>query len=740
MNTDNSVEAARPAGALEALCAAAGFGVLTLRGGQVLLANTAAVALFGPHLASAGSSLAQLSAPEASGGHGTLEERIERAAATGSRLFWTFQRADGGPFLAELRAVRSADGTLTLMLRDYSGLIASSPAAQIVDASPLPVAVVSIPDHVIVCANERTAQMLGVTAVSLPGRHAAVFFASNDDARAAAAMLERDRQLDGAEFLFSRAGGEQFWVEITARPLAFEGQTAVLCSFRDSTERRRAEAADALVKTVMDAIPATIHVKDRSFRYRMMNQYCLDTWKLGWDDVIGKTQQEVFFDGNWASSLAQDQRILDTKAPTGFYEASYHDHRGKVSLWANKIPLLDGAGEVSHILTVGMDITKLKEAEAEIARQQDVLHQTEKLTALGSLLAGVAHELNNPLSVVLSQAVLMKETATDSRTAARAEKIYAASERCARIIKSFLAIARQRPPVRTSVRPDEVFRSAVELTAYGFRSNGIPVALELADDLPPVWGDVDQLGQVLMNLIVNAHHALLQIEGRPRWLRIRATPHGEDEVEITVADNGPGIPEAIRSRIFDPFFTTKATGAGTGIGLSLCMGIIKSHGGSIQLEDTPGGGAAFVIRLPRAPVEVLAAAPDAPGPDVAGKKTILIVDDEREIALTLAEIVAPLAGQVDIAENGAIALRRLDQRRYDLIISDLRMPELDGPGLFRTLQARPDRFAGQILFVTGDTLAHNLEGFLKETGIPYLEKPFHPSELKRRVIELIGAG
>lgn len=375
---------------------------------------------------------------------------------------------------------------------------------------------------------------------------------------------------------------------------------------------------------------------------------------------------------------------------------------------------------------------------SEYRRLQQALHQSEKLSAMGSLLAGVAHELNNPLSIVLAQAVLLQEIGVDEATRVRADRILAAAERCSRIVRSFLAIARERPPEHRAVSVDELVRSAIDITAYGLRSSGIDVEVEIPPGLPPVRGDADQLGQVFMNLIVNAQQALQQVDGLRR-LTFRAERAGEGRVRVLVHDNGPGVPPAIRTRIFDPFFTSKPTGMGTGIGLSVCLGIVAAHGGSLELLDGEPG-ATFALTLPEAPAELPAATP----PPVALEakpdgRSILIVDDEVEIAAMLEEILRPLATRVDVASSGLAALDRIGERSYDLIVSDVRMPELDGPALFRRLKEAGGGLERRMLFVTGDTLHQGLELFLRSTGAPVLEKPFQPSEVRRRVAQLLQA-
>jgi two-component system NtrC family sensor kinase len=392
-------------------------------------------------------------------------------------------------------------------------------------------------------------------------------------------------------------------------------------------------------------------------------------------------------------------------------------------------PTRDEAGRLDILICEGYDKTALIAAEQK-------LHQSEKMAALGSLLAGIAHELNNPLAIVVTQAVLLRETGSDPATIRRAEKIEVAADRCAKIVKSFLAIARQRPVSLAPVDLAEIVRSALDLTAYGLRSSGVAVSVDLPPSLPRVIGDADQLGQLALNLVVNALHALQNTEGS-RELRISGWAMPEC-VRLTFADNGPGVPDTIKSRIYDPFFTTKPVGAGTGIGLSLCQSIVGQHEGSLTLKDTPGGGASFILTLPRA-TETAVTSRDVedefPGPSLA---SILIVDDEPEIVNSLREVVAPLSGQVDTAATGTEALRLIRSCRYDVIVSDLRMPDLDGPGLHAALAERGDGHQNRIVFMTGDVLDRRISRFLDETGLPVLEKPFAPSEARRVVAKALA--
>ena len=406
---------------------------------------------------------------------------------------------------------------------------------------------------------------------------------------------------------------------------------------------------------------------------------------------------------------------------------------------------------VEAMVTGITDLSVLKRAEAEIERQRELLHQNEKMTALGSLLAGVAHELNNPLSVVVAQSAMLRDSAGDDVTRERAAKVQAAAERCARIVRTFLAMARSKPQERGPVRLGELIEAVLDIVAYGLRSGDVEVTLALDPALPPVWGDGDQLGQVLMNLIVNAQQALQGVPP-PRHLRIATRREANDDaVAIEIADNGPGIEPETARRIFEPFFTTKPVGAGTGLGLSVCHGIVTAHGGEIAVLSRPREGATFIVRLPLSgaaaaderPAATEAAASAGPPPAAGGGDragTILVIDDEPEIGELLAEFLERDGHRVELACSGREALGRLAGRDVDLIVSDLRMPDMDGPALFRELANTRPELLPRIVFLTGDTLAADIQWFLAETGVPVIEKPFDPREVSQRVRRWFGGG
>jgi CheY-like chemotaxis protein len=294
-------------------------------------------------------------------------------------------------------------------------------------------------------------------------------------------------------------------------------------------------------------------------------------------------------------------------------------------------------------------------------------------------------------------------------------------------------MARQRGPEKRPVDLNQIVRAALELVGYGIRSAGIKVTADLAADLPMFSADPDQLGQVVTNLILNAQHAVKDIP-QPRRLSVRTCySPANAQLQLVISDNGPGIAPDLRSRVFEPFFTTKPVGSGTGIGLSICHAFVTAHGGSIEIDETPGGGATFKIRLPVAVAEA-ADPPTATDsvPEIARRRA-LVIDDERDLAELLAEMLEREGFAVEVAFDGKHALAELGRHSYDLVLSDVRMPDLDGPALLHQLESEWPALSKRVIFITGDTVGLGTGSALDKLGRPVIEKPISPEEMRRAI-------
>jgi two-component system NtrC family sensor kinase len=367
---------------------------------------------------------------------------------------------------------------------------------------------------------------------------------------------------------------------------------------------------------------------------------------------------------------------------------------------------------------------------------QNQLIQREKLSAVGEFVAGVAHELNNPLTSLIGFAELAQASGVDEKQATNLSFIVKSAQRCHKIVQSLLGFARQHAPERKVVKLSEAIDGVIELLAYEMRTSNIDVATAHEPMLPVIIGDSHQLQQVFLNILNNARQAILETQ-KPGRVRV-ATERAGHLVRITISDNGPGISAENLRKVFDPFFTTKPVGQGTGLGLSLCYGIIKEHGGSIHVTSELGAGATFTVELPSASASQIAAAnadssaTSAPRAVAAGKR-VLIIDDEEWI-LTMTRTVLEEDGYiVDVALDADEALNLVADNQYDLLVCDQKMPGLSGSQLYTRLQSDDPHHADRLMFMTGDIMGDNFQEFLKDSRKQCLTKPFSLTQLRTTI-------
>jgi PAS domain S-box-containing protein len=397
-----------------------------------------------------------------------------------------------------------------------------------------------------------------------------------------------------------------------------------------------------------------------------------------------------------------------------------------IELTANEVKVADRRIFLGSI----RDLRERRQAEDEINRQREKLHQNEKMAAMGSLLAGVSHELNNPLAVVVAQSTLLHEFSSDPQTKARAEKVRAAAERCGRIVKSFLGMVRLHATAQTETDLNQVVRSALEVTAYGARSSGIGVDTEFAEGGPLiVLGDADHLTQVAANFLVNSQHALAG-QQTERRIKLRTFRAKSGTAGFSVEDNGPGIPPAIRERIFESYFTTKPVGVGTGIGLSISKSIVERHGGKVWFEEVPSGGARFVVELPMPAGQSQSA--ETAQPENADLRRALIIDDEPDVAGSLSDVLELMGLRSEIVSAWTSAGEIMKSAEPDIVFSDLRMPGKSGIAIYRELLAERPGLARRFVLVTGDMIGARaeVEDLPAHLRPQILEKPFSTLDVR----------
>jgi two-component system, NtrC family, sensor kinase len=410
------------------------------------------------------------------------------------------------------------------------------------------------------------------------------------------------------------------------------------------------------------------------------------------------------------------------------------------------IPLMEGVFQVSVSPWYDKDnrlngsIHVAKDISNEKLLQQQLI-QSEKLSAIGELISGIAHELNNPLTGVMgySQLLQLRED-LDQRAKENLFKINNLALRCQKIVQNLLSFARKQKPERTLCDINDVLEKTVDLRSYELQVNNIEISRELDRDLPRTIADAHQLQQVFLNVVTNAEQAMLEAHGKGR-LTIRTSADLQNSrIVVKMIDDGPGIPESHLTRIFDPFFTTKEVGKGTGLGLSLSYGIIKEHGGNIYARSHLGKGSMFVIELP-----LITRLQDEPSmakelmphrlqfENLVRGKRILVVDDEKYILDFFVEVFNTLPAQVDLAADGRAAMQKVKEGEYDLIVSDFKMPQMSGRELFHWIRENRPQLASRIIFVTGDTVSTETRSFFEDNHNRYLAKPFKIEEVKEIV-------
>lgn len=384
------------------------------------------------------------------------------------------------------------------------------------------------------------------------------------------------------------------------------------------------------------------------------------------------------------------------------------------------------------LLITIQEITERKKLEQQLRR-------SEKLSALGQLVAGVAHELNNPLAVIMGYAqILTTQEHPVARLRNDLQKILHESERAAKIVRNLLTFARPRDPQLAPVDINRLIRGVAETQETDMESNAINFRMHLKEGLPKTMADSHQIEQVFTNLITNAVQALSAHNGY-RGLEVSTEQVGKC-ILITVADSGLGIPQEIIPKIFDPFFTTKGPGKGTGLGLSICHSIVEEHHGRIWVESQKGKGSCFFIELPllECPRETLVpsvpftSAVRDPRPGAA-RYRLLLVDDEPGIVEVLQALLEESGYMVDAAGNGVEALKLIQANSYDLIISDLCMPDIGGEALYEEVRKLSPALARRIIFITGDTVSVASRSFLESTGNRWFGKPFNLGEVEKVV-------
>ncbi|MEO8294960.1 MAG: ATP-binding protein [Gemmatimonadota bacterium] len=462
----------------------------------------------------------------------------------------------------------------------------------------------------------------------------------------------------------------------------------------------------------VDAISLAICLVDDLGRVRRANRAFAELVSAPAAEVIGRPWLALV-PPSWGDGV---QTALEAAGPHREIDLRAGDRSFSVTAFRS------GHGSESLRILVFLDRT-------EHRRLQDQLIQSEKMSAVGQLVAGVAHDLNNPLASVLGFADFLVESPdVPSNLREPIRVIQQESLRAATIVRNLLGFARKQEHRRQKTQLRQLLDGTLVLLRNQLMADRVEVRIEIEPEFPGLHINHNQIQQVFVNLIHNASQAITST-GRPGEITIRAR-QGIQSVIIEVADDGPGMPEELAAQAFEPFFTTKPEGQGTGLGLNICQGIVKEHGGRITVTTAPGEGATFTIELPLEETDASEPGMTTPFPLQTPAFRILLIDDEPHILHYLRTTLETWGHQVESAPDGQTGLEMASAGNFDLIISDLRMPRLGGREFYEILVGKNPAMAQNVVFSTGDTVRGDTLDFLEREGRPYLTKPFSLAELR----------
>ena len=528
-------------------------------------------------------------------------------------------------------------------------------------------------------------------------------------------------------------------------PIAAVGRTIGAVSLESHHAGALGEPALAFVRAVL--AQAAIALENA----RLVE--LLSSGKREWEQTVDAINQAIcFIDPQGAVRRANrvfaDLIKLPVTALPGrpwitLLPAAWVDQVGRLVAAPNGAPVEVRSGDRVLIITaIGTGepgaAVLLFEDQTEKRRLQDQLLQSEKMSAIGQLIAGVAHDLNNPLASVVGFADLLGEAEdVPERLEEPLAVIRQEAERASSIVRNLLSFARRQEGERQlqSIRP--ILESTIQLLKNQLMAQHIELTFTAEPGLPEVEVHANQIKQVFVNIINNAAQAIRSADTKDGRVAVTAKCW-LDGVAVSISDNGPGMPESVAQHVFEPFFSTKSEGEGTGLGLSICQGIVKEHGGSMTVDPGTGTGATFTVELPGAAAGRLATATQLVEGQAAAAASptgeplrVLVVDDEPHILHYMQATLESWGHVVVLASDGSQALKRALTQPFDLIICDLRMPRLGGREMHQTLSQMHPAVADRMVFATGDTVRGDTLQFLERLGRPFLQKPFKLDELRR---------
>jgi len=534
------------------------------------------------------------------------------------------------------------------------------------------------------------------------------------------------------ELRFITASGKELWTHTICRPQVKDGRTIKLTgTFHDITDQKQYEEAlresEEKFRNFFETCKDVIYITDVYGRILDVNPAVKDLSGYERDEIIGQLNDLVYAD---FVDLERFKELISRQGFVKDFEVTYKDKEGMNHFCLETATVRrDASGNIVGYQGFIRDNT-------ERVKMQEQLIQAEKLSSLGGILSGVAHELNNPLTAIIGNAQLLSRMDITTEIKKKLDTIYRESFRCTKIVGGLLSFAREHKPERIMTDINQVIMEAYKLREYELRVDDVSLRTDLDAKIPEIYVDPYQIQQVLINLINNAYHALRDTGGGTVMIKSRCE---KNSIVIECIDDGPGIPDEIKRKIFDPFFTTKETGEGTGLGLSICYGIVTEHDGSIEVESHPGFGTRFIVSLPISEGVTVEdeSASSKPISKPEGKVTVLVIEDEASLRNFVCDALEVEGYTAVSSESADRAVEILKDRHFNVIVSDMKMPGMSGQNFYTYVQKYHPQLAEKIVFMTGDVLGRETQGFFKITGCRYIEKPFEIDDLMIVLGELL---
>ena len=552
----------------------------------------------------------------------------------------------------------------------------------------------------------------------------------------AAIPLVHDEKVYGVLNVYS-SQRDGFDDEETGLLVEVSGDLAfALKAIDDEEQRKQAEKELRIKDSAIASSINAIAITDLEGNQTYVNPSFLKLW--GYDD-----EDEVL--GRHASEFSQITEDVTTSMEALFKEGGWRGEsvarRKDGSMFDVQLSttlVTDEDGKPICIMASFIDITERKQAEEEKGELERKAQLSSRLASIGQMASGIAHEINNPLTSVIGFADLLmarKDLPDDIRE--DLEVIHSGSVRVADIVKGLLTFARQDKAGKEYANINKIIESTLTLRAYEIKTGSIELKTYLDPDLPNTMAVGGQLQQVFLNLMINAEGEMRRAHDKGNLL-VKTEVVG-DVIRISFKDDGPGIARENLDRIFEPFFTTKKPGEGTGLGLSVCYGIIADHNGQIYAESKRGKGATFIVELPIVTKEsqLELAEPEAEELKGTAGARILVVDDEPGVRQFLSRLLTDEGHEVETVDNARDALERLKKDRYNLILLDIKMPEMSGIELYKRIRKIAESLAKRVVFITGDVIGADTRSFLSRSKALYISKPFDTEQLKREINRIL---